>query len=582
VNREIVRRFRSWAWPYRGDYLRGAAWLVATNALALGIPWLMRGAIHDLQAGTTARRLAAWAVGMIALALAQGWVRTVSRLAILGASRRIAYDIREAFYAKLLRLDATFYDGQRTGDIMSRGINDLQLLQSFYGPGLMNALNTLVVYVGVLAVMFRIDATLTVVALALFPLLYLAVNALSKRVYARSLAVQEQLAAISNRTQENLSGIQQVKIYAQEDREIAAFRAQCDDFRTKNLALSRVRGAMVALIGAFSGLGTVFVLFVGGLHVIHGRISLGDFVAFNAYLGQLAWPTVALGWIVNVFQRASGAMARIDDVMRAPETIAPPESTGAIAAPVDGDIAVRALTFAYEGATDRPALRDIDLIIPRGSRVAIVGSVGSGKSTLAHLLARIYPVPHGAITVGGEDLARIPVERVRAGIGFVPQEAFLFSRSLRENVGFGRPQATEDEIAAAVHLAQLDADVAALPEGLDTVVGERGYTLSGGQRQRATLARALAADPAILVLDDALSSLDADTERAVLDGLDRGRRGRTLILITHRVSTLRAVDRIVVLDEGRVVEDGAHDDLLARNGVYARLFRRQRLEEKLA
>ncbi|HEX4823623.1 MAG TPA: ABC transporter ATP-binding protein [Candidatus Polarisedimenticolaceae bacterium] len=576
------RRFVLWARPYRGAYLRGAAWLVATNVLALGIPWLLRGAIHDLEKGTNARRLALFALGMAGLALAQGFVRTFSRLAILGASRKIAFDVREAFYAKLLTLDARFYDSFRIGDVMSRGVNDLQLLQSFYGPGLMNALNTAVVYVGVVAVMLRIDAVLTLVALALFPLLYFGVNRMSKRVYQRSLAVQEQLASISNRAQENLAGIQQVKIYAREEQEIAAFRALASTHRDRNLAFARIRGAMVSLIGIFSGAGTLLVLFVGGLHVIHGRITLGDFVAFNAYLGQLAWPTIALGWIVNVFQRAAGAMTRLDEVLLAEPAIPPPALPAEGVIPVDGDVAIRGLTFAYPGSEDRPALEDVDLNIPKGSRVAIVGGVGSGKSTLAHLLARVYPVPAGTIAIGGDDLATTPVERVRAGIGFVPQEAFLFSRPLHENVAYGAPGASAARVDEAVALARLTGDLTALPDGLATVVGERGFTLSGGQRQRATLARAIACDPRLLILDDALSSLDAETERMVLLGLDRALAGRTLVLITHRASTLRAVDRIVVLERGRVVEDGPHAALLARGGVYARLFRRLDLEENLA
>jgi ATP-binding cassette subfamily B protein len=446
----------------------------------------------------------------------------------------------------------------------------------------LNLVNTAIVYVAVVALLLRIDPLLTAVSLSLFPALYFGVNRISRRVYARSLQVQQQLGDISNRAQENLSGIQQVKIYAQEAREIEGFRALNDTFRAHNLSLSRLRGAMVSLIGVVSGLATLLVLFVGGLHVIRGRMSFGDFVAFNAYLGQLAWPTVALGWIVNVFQRGAGALDRLDEVLDArPDVPASADEGEEAAGPaLSGTLEVRGLSFAYAPGGP-PALHDVSLTIPEGSRVALVGPVGSGKSTLVNLLARAYRVPRGTIFLGGVDINDLSVSRLRRSLGYVPQEAFLFSKPLRDNIALGRPEASDEEIARAVRLSHLSADLAAFPEGLDTVVGERGFTLSGGQRQRATLARAAVPEPRILILDDALSSVDADTEKAILAQLQEGLAGRTLILISHRLSTLAGVDRIVVLDGGRVVEDGTHADLMQRGGLYARLFQRGQLEARL-
>lgn len=583
----LLRRFLLFARPYRGVYALGALLLLATNGLALSIPWLLREAINAMEDEAPLATIAGYAGAMAGVALVAAIVRTGSRLCVLGNSRRIVHDVRRHFYQQLQRLDAGFYDTHRTGDLMSRGINDLRLLRSFFGPGVLMSTNTLIIYIGGFALLFSIDPLLTLYSIVLFPPLLIAVKMISSRVYRRSMEVQETLSELSNKTQENLSGIQQVRIYGQEEREVGAFEVLCTRFRQRTLSMALLRGWMVALIGVVTGAEALIVIYFGGQHVISGRITFGDFVAFNAYLGMLAWPTIALGWIINVFQRGLGAMERLAEILDAEPDLAPAADEQGVGAPepVEGLIQLKNLTFRHGGKHAdphaRPALRDVSLTIEQGTRVALVGGVGSGKSTFANLLAKVYPAPPGTLFIGGEDASTVSSRRHRASVGYVPQEAFLFSRTVRENIAFGRPDADDEDIARVVTLSQLEEELDVFPEGLDTIVGERGYTLSGGQRQRVTLARALLQDPRILILDDSLSAVDADTENAILDGLDRVMEGRTSILITHRPAVLTRVDRILVFEAGRLVEDGTHDALMQAKGVYEQLFHQHQLERRL-
>ncbi len=567
---------------YRRSFLLGLLCLLATNALALSIPWLLKDAIEALRRGSTLRPVAIDALAISAIALVLAVSRTGSRLHILGASRRIVYDIRNELFAHLQTLPASFYGRHRTGEIMSRAVNDLMLIRSLFGPGVLNVIDVVVRYSAGLVLMVLIDPLLTFVSVLPYPLLLLGVFRVSHTIHLRSNETQEQLAEISNKAQENLSGINMVKAYGREREEAEAFSGLSREYRRRSLSLAVSRGLIVTLMGGLGGLSTLAVLWLGGRHVIEGRLSLGGLVAFTSYLALLTGPTVMMGWVLGVFQRGLGAIRRVEEI-RAETSDLPGDRVDGPGPELRGYVSIRGLDFAYpdDPGGARAALRGVDLEVRAGETVGLVGRVGAGKSTLVRILAALYPVPGGTVALDGHDLNAIPTSSVRSHIGFVPQETFLFSRTIAENIALGRPSATREEIEEAARVAQITRDLRDLPHGLDTLVGERGVTLSGGQRQRVALARALLLSPRILILDDALSSVDADTEEAILGGLRGFMHSRTTFLISHRASTALQADRIVVLDDGRVVESGPPRELLVRDGPFARMVRQQQIEQEL-
>jgi ATP-binding cassette subfamily B protein len=564
---------------YHRQFMLGLAALVATNGLTLAIPWMLKGAVEALERAAPLRQIARYAVLICLTALVLSVVRTWSRWLILGASRHVVCDLRDSLFAHLQTLPASFYGRHRTGDLMSRAVNDLRLVRSMFGPGVLNAVNVALLYGVGLALMLLLDPLMTGAAVLPYPLLLLGVFRVSRTIHERSNLAQDRLAAISARAQENLSGINQVKAYVREEDEIASFSRLSGEYRERSLELARSRGLIVSLMDGLGGLSRIAVFGLGGWQVIDGALSLGGFVAFWAYLGLLTGPTIMMGWMVGVFQRGLGAIRRIDEIQSAQSDL-PGDRITAPAVPLSGRVTLRNLGFAYPGV-GRPVLRDLTLDVAPGTIVGIVGRVGAGKSTLVQLLGAVHASPDGALLIDGRDINAIPTDQLRAHVGMVPQETFLFSRSLAENIALGRPGCGRAAIERAAQAARLEDDLRRFPRGLDAIVGERGITLSGGQRQRVALARALLLEPRILILDDALSSVDADTERAILAGLGEFFRRRTTFIVAHRVSTVSGADRIVVLEEGRIVEDGAPGDLLARDGHFARMRRQQQIETEL-
>jgi ATP-binding cassette subfamily B protein len=571
---ESLATVRKYLWRYRRGLALGGLCLVLKDLAQALQPLMIRGAVDSFRSGAAFVRFAAYLVG---LALLKGIFQYWMRVIIIGISRDIEFDLRNDLFAHLIRLSPEYYGRTRTGDIMARATNDLNAVRMMLGPGVMYWFETSLTFILAIVIMTHVDWRLAIFAVMPAPLVSIAVILFGRVIHDRFEQIQALFSDISSRVQENLAGVRMVRAFVQERAEMRRFEELNRTFIAHNIRLVRVQGVFEPLLEALVGLTFLMVLWVGGSQVVAGRISVGSFVMFNTYMGMLVWPMIALGWVVNLTQRGSASLQRINEIFREQPTIAAPSEPLSLGA-VNGYIEFRNVSVDFGSG---PVLNAIDLQIPAGTTLAVVGHTGSGKSTLVNLLPRLFDPTSGAVLLDGIDLRKLDPAELRRHIGFVPQETFLFSATLAGNIAFGVDEATPEQIRQAAEMAGLSGDIEGFPLGYETMVGERGITLSGGQKQRTAIARALLRDPRILILDDALSAVDTATEERILTHLAGVMRGRTVILISHRVSTVRQADSIVVLERGRIVEQGTHDELVEAGGYYAELCRKQMLEEEL-
>jgi len=582
-----IRKLLPYVNRYRRAFVLGFVCVVSTTTFQLLGPWVLKYAIDDLYRGVTQRKLILYAGLLVGVSLVRGLFLFLMRRIIIAASRDIEYDIRNDFFRRLEQQPLGYYQARRTGDLMSRATNDLNAVRMMIGPAVMYSASTILVFLVAIVLMVSIDLRLTLIALIPLPFVTISVRYFGTAIHKRFEQIQAQLSEVSAVVQEALSGVRVVRAYRQEPYELARFRDANAEYVRRNTGLIALQAMYFPSMGLLMGIGALLVLWLGSREVVRGRITIGELVAFNAYLAMLAWPMIAFGWVTNLWQRGMASWKRMLEVLDVEPGVSDAQARpDAVPAAIKGDVEFRHLTFGFGG---EPVLRDVSIVIPAGTTTAIVGGIGAGKSVLLSLLARLHEPPPDTVFIDGHDVRQLPLSMVRGAIGFAPQDLFLFSATIADNIALAEPASTADvpawpreRIETAAGTARLDADLPSFPQGYDTMVGERGITLSGGQKQRTALARALAADPRVLVLDDTLSAVDTHTEEEILTRLRGVRRERTSILVSHRVSTVRDADQILVLDGGRVVERGTHDELLRLGGQYAALARHQQLEDELA
>jgi ATP-binding cassette subfamily B protein len=578
--RKAIRTIAGYLLRYRKTLAIGSACLLVANVLLLVNPWILKLAIDELKTGITERRLLFLAAAFVAITLVSGVFRFLMRRIIIGVSRDIEFDMRGDFFAHLEKLSPVFYNKNRTGDLMALASNDLNAVRSLVGPSVMYSMNTIVTGGFALSLMIVLSSKLTVAALLPLVILSAGMYRSMKLIHEYFEAVQEKFGVLNSRAQENLAGIRVVRTYAREDHEIGDFDEQSRVYLKANMKLYKIQSLLSPLLTSVAGLGAVFILGYGGKQVIDGTITLGTFVAFNGYLGMLIWPMIALGWVMNMMERGLASMQRVNAILETEpvirDVLSLPEAE--TAHPEDRSIRFENVSFSYDGGSGRgPILKDLNFTIADGETVAVVGPTGAGKTSLVSLILRLHEPQTGRILVGGAPVERIPLEELRSLVGLIPQDIFLFSDTIAENIAFGVPSLDSGELGRLSRLAAIDEEIEGFPAKYDTLLGERGINLSGGQKQRLAIARALAKDPSILILDDALSSVDTDTEERILRSLRGEMKSRTSILISHRISTVREAERILVLDDGRLAEQGTHDELIERQGLYADMYHKQQI-----